>query len=370
MPVRPFSIDLDIARAETLPAEVYHDPAWYALQRERVFARSWQLVRGAERVKAPGHLLPFTLLEGCLDEPLVLACGDDAEVRCLSNVCTHRGTIVCEGEAHAHGLRCRYHGRRFALDGKMTFMPEFDGVHGFPSPADDLPRLPLERWGPLAFTALDPACSFGEWIGPVRERVGFLPLDQFVFDAATSRDYLIGANWALYVDNYLEEFHIPYVHATLSDALDYSTYRTETFDWCSLQLGTTRHAAEAFALPPGHPDEGTRVAAYYWWLFPNLMLNFYPWGLSVNLVQPLGPERTRVSFLSYVWDAGKREQGAGAGLHRVEMEDEEVVEAVQKGVRSRLYHRGRYSPRREVGTWQVLSLMVRTTHDDSPYELL
>jgi choline monooxygenase len=358
MPVRPFSIDPDIARAQTLPADVYRDPAWYALQRERVFARSWQLVRGAERVKAPGHLFPFTLLEGCLDEPLVLACGDDSVTRCLSNVCTHRGTVVCEGETHAHGLRCRYHGRRFALDGKMTFMPEFDGVEGFPSPSDDLPRLPLEQFGPLHFTAIDPACSFEEWIGPVRTRCGFLPLEEMTFDAATSRDYLIEANWALYVDNYLEEFHIPYVHATLSDALDYSTYRTETFDWCSLQLGTTKHAADAFALPPGHPDEGTLVAAYYWWVFPNLMLNFYPWGLSLNLVQPLGPERTRVSFLTYVWDASRRERGAGAGLHRVEMEDEEVVEAVQKGVRSRLYHRGRYSPRREVGTHHFHTLLA------------
>src|SRR5215212_3946872 len=152
--MRPFTIDPDIARAQTLPAEVYHDPAWYALQRERVFARSWQLVRGAERVKAPGHMLPFTLLEGCLDEPLVLVSGDDSVVRCLSNVCTHRGTVVCEGETHGRGMRCRYHGRRFALDGKMTFMPEFDGVESFPSPSDDLPRLPLGQWGPLSFTSL------------------------------------------------------------------------------------------------------------------------------------------------------------------------------------------------------------------------
>lgn len=359
--MRPFTVDPDIRRAATLPAEVYASPAWFGVQRERVFARSWQLVRGAERVKAPGHLLPFALLEGSLDEPLVLAAGDDGVTRCLSNVCTHRGTVVCEGETHAKHLRCRYHGRRFALDGRMTHMPEFEGVEGFPSPADDLPRLPLERWGPLAFTALDPACAFDDWIGPVRERCGFLPLEEARFDPATSRDYLIDANWALYVDNYLEEFHIPFIHAGLSEVLDYATYRTETYPWCNLQLGTTKEPKEAFALPPGHPDQGTLVAAWYWWLFPNLMLNFYPWGCSVNLVQPLGHERTRVSFLSYVWDASRRESGAGAGLHRVEMEDEEVVEAVQKGVRSRLYHRGRYSPRREVGTHHFHTLLARET---------
>jgi choline monooxygenase len=361
--MQPFTIHPEIYRAQTLPAQVYSSPAWYQVQKERVFARSWQMVRGAERVKAPGHLLPFTLLEGCLDEPLVLAAGEDGETRCLSNVCTHRGTVVCEGETHARHLRCRYHGRRFALDGTMTHMPEFDGVENFPSPADNLPSLPLRHWGPLAFTGIDPACGFDEWIGPVRERCGFLPLDEFHFDPSTSRDYLIRANWALYVDNYLEEFHIPFIHASLSETLDYATYRTETFTWCNLQLGTTKNRDEAFTLPPGHPDEGTLVAAYYWWLFPNVMLNFYPWGLSVNLVQPLGHDRTRVSFLSYVWDESRRESGAGAGLHRVEMEDEEVVEAVQKGVRSRLYHRGRYSPRREVGTHHFHTLLARETGD-------
>ncbi|MBV9774446.1 MAG: aromatic ring-hydroxylating dioxygenase subunit alpha [Gemmatimonadetes bacterium] len=359
MAVREFTIDADIRRAQTLPAAVYHDPAYWALQRERVFARSWQFVPGAERVRASGHLLPFTLLEGCLDEPLVLACGDDGEVRCLSNVCTHRGTIVVEGEGHAASLRCRYHGRRFALDGAFTFMPEFDGVEGFPCPADDLPRVALERWGPLAFCALDPAVPFDRWIGPVRDRVGFLPLDRFTFDPATSREYLVRANWALYCDNYLEEFHLPYIHGgSLSDKLDYGSYRTEVYDYCNLQLGTTKSAAEAFDLPAGHPDRGTLVAAYYFWLFPNLMLNFYPWGLSLNLVQPLAPDRTRVAFLSYVWDERKRGVGAGGDLHRVEMEDEEVVEAVQRGVRSRLYHRGRYSPRREVGTHHFHRLLA------------
>lgn len=360
MPVPEFHIDPDIRRAHTLPGQVYHDADVWALQRERVFAPSWQLLPEAERVRAPGHLLPVTLLPGCLDEPLLLACGDDTALRCLSNVCTHRGTPVCEGETHARHLRCRYHGRRFDLEGRMVSMPEFEGVEGFPSPADDLRRLPLERWGPLAFTSLEPATGFDAWIGPVRERCGFLPLDEFVFDPASSRDYHLRANWALYCDNYLEEFHIPYVHgASLGDKLDYASYRTETFDWCNLQLGTTRSASDAFRLPAGHPDEGTPVGAYYWWLFPNLMLNFYPWGLSVNTVEPLGPERTRVRFLSYVWDPSRRGEGAGGDLHRVEMEDEEVVEAVQQGVKSRIYRRGRYSPRREVGTHHFHTLLAR-----------
>ncbi|HUH13572.1 MAG TPA: aromatic ring-hydroxylating dioxygenase subunit alpha, partial [Longimicrobiales bacterium] len=328
-------------------------------QRERVFARTWQLAGEAARVRAPGHVLPFTLLDGCLDEPLVLARDDGGTLRCLSNVCTHRGALVVEGEGHVRQLRCRYHGRRFGLDGCLHSMPEFDDVEGFPSPSDDLPRLPLGEWGPFLFTAIEAAFPFDVWIEPVRRYTGFLPVDDYVFDAATSRDYVLRANWAMYCDNYLEEFHIPYVHqATLGGQLDYGAYRTELFDWGNLQLGVGKAGDELFELPDSHPNAGEPIAAFYFWLFPNLMLNFYPWGLSVNVVEPLGPERTRVKFRYWVHDEEKRSRGVGADLHNVEMEDEEVVESVQKGVRSRLYERGRYSPRREVGTWHFHRLLA------------
>jgi choline monooxygenase len=353
-----FSIDKDIRRAETLPSRVYSDPEYFELQKETVFARSWQWVGDAERVKAPGRVSPLTLLEGCLNEPLVLTSDDEGAIRCLSNVCTHRGAIVVEGEGHAKSLRCRYHGRRYSLDGKFVSMPEFDTTVGFPSEKDNLPQLALERFGPLLFSGLTPAMPFEEWIAPVRERVSWMPLDQFTRDTTTSQEYLINANWALYCDNYLEEFHIPYVHAGLAEQLDYSGYRTERFRWGNLQLGIAKAGEPAFDLPNDHPNAKERVAAFYFWLFPNIMFNFYPWGLSLNVVTPLSAGRTRVAFLSYVWNSALRESGVGGGLHRVEMEDEEVVESVQRGVRSRLYDRGRYSERREVGTHHFHELLA------------
>ena len=349
-----------IERARTLPSRIYHDPEAHAQVCERVLARSWQVVGDADRLKAPGHVLPLTLLEGSLDEPLLLTRADDGEVRCLSNVCTHRGMLVVEGEGHAPSLRCRYHGRRFELDGSFRSMPEFEGVEGFPSPADDLPRLPLRRWGPLLFACLDPLCDFDEWIRPIRERVDWLAPERLVPYPPHSQDYLVGANWALYCDNYLEGFHVPYVHgASLGSKLDYDAYDTVLFDWSSLQLGVAAEGQPAFALPPEHPDGTTHVAAWYFWLFPNLMLNFYPWGLSVNVVQPLGPTRTRVTFRAYVSDPDRIATSAGSDLHRVEMEDEEIVEAVQRGVRSRLYDTGRYSPRRERGPYHFHGLLAR-----------
>ena len=356
----PIEVDAEIGTARTLPSRVYHDAALYEAVRERVFARSWQPVADVGRLKAPGHVLPFNLLEGSLDEPLVLTHAADGRIRCLSNVCTHRGTLVVEGEGHLQSMRCRYHGRRFDLDGCLRFMPEFDGVEGFPSPADDLAALPLHDWGPLHWTSLDGMCDFEAWIRPVRERLDWLQPERFVLHPDRSSDYLIQANWALYCDNYLEGFHVPYVHgASLGDKLDYDAYETHLFDWSILQVGVAKEGEPTFDLPADHPDAGKRVAAWYFWLFPNVMLNVYPWGLSLNVVQPLGPVRTRVLFRSYVADASKLAEGAGADLHRVEMEDEEIVESAQRGVRSRLYDRGRYSPRREQGPHHFHRLLAR-----------
>lgn len=351
-------VDPSIGKAWTPPGRLYSDPSAYAVQKERVFARSWQPFMDAERVRAPGHVVPFTLMEGCLDEPLLLSVAEDGQPRCLSNVCTHRGALVVEGEGHVKSLRCRYHGRKFALDGRFMSMPEFDGVTDFPSSCDDLPSLPVRHWGPLLFTSLEPAVDFDAWIGPVRRRVDWLPWDRATYEPRASRDYHIRANWALYVDNYLEEFHIPFVHRDSLAGLDYESYRTERFEHGNLQFGMARPGEPTFDLPTGHPDAGEPVAAFYFWLFPNVMLNVYPWGLSLNVVRPLAVDRCIVSFRGYVWDDALRGEGLGADLHRVEMEDEEVVESVQRGVRSRLYDRGRYSPRREVGTHHFHTLLV------------
>ncbi len=358
-----FTIDPDIARAQTLPAPVYTDPACYELARSAVFRRSWQFIADASAVKVPGQCFPLTLLPGCLDEPLLLARGHDDAVRCLSNVCTHRGTILCEHAGVEKSLVCRYHGRRFDLDGAFRHMPEFEGVANFPTEADNLSRVPFGAWRDcFYFASLTPAAPLEALLAPMAARLAWLPLHEFRFDAARSRDYLVNCNWALYIDNYLEGFHIPFVHASLNEAIDYGQYTTELFEASNLQLGIAKPGEPSFDPPASSPDHGKRVAAYYWWLFPNTMFNFYPWGLSINVVQPLAHDRTRVRFLAYVWDERKIDQGAGAGLDRVEREDEAIVEAVQRGARSSFYSRGRYSPAREQGVHHFHRLLASALH--------
>ncbi len=345
-------VDSAVERASTIPSRFYTDQCVFDAAKDAIFGRSWQWVGDTDLVKVPGQVHPFTLLEGCLDEHLVLTRDRDDTVHCLSNVCTHRGNLVVEGSSNMNTMRCRYHGRRFGLDGSCQFMPEFEDVHGFPSQSDDLPKVPFGIWRKFLFCSLSPAVSLAAFLKDMDDRVGWMPVEEFVHAPERARDYLVHGHWALYVDNYLEGFHIPYIHAALNATLDYGSYRSILLEHGNLQLGVAADGEECFKLPQGHPDDGAPVGAFYFWLFPNLMFNFYPWGLSINVVKPISRDLTKVSFIPYVWDASKLGLGAGSALDRVEREDEAVVEMVQKGVRSRFYDRGRFSPKRENGVHQ------------------
>jgi choline monooxygenase len=236
-------------------------------------------------------------------------------------------------------------------------MPEFKEVKCFPTKEDDLKQLRLFTWGPLMFCSLDENADQTKYFTAMQKRLSWLPLKEFVFKPELSVDYIVKAHWALYCENYLEGFHIPFVHAGLNAVIDFGNYTTEIFDFSNLQLGLAKTDEEIFDVPASSPDYGKKVAAYYFFVFPNMMFNFYPWGLSVNIVQPVSVDQTKVSFLTYVWKEELFNKGAGSGLDTVEMEDEEVVESVQKGVRSRYYRHGRYSVTREQGIHHFHSLI-------------
>jgi len=322
-------IDPDIRKAKTLASEFYTDPHFFESSKETIFARSWHLLGHSSSFS---DLTPFELLPNFLSEPLLIA-KDNDNIRCLSNVCTHRGKLLVENPCEANLIRCGYHGRRFSLDGKFLSMPEFEGVENFPCDDDNLKQLPIAEHRGFHFTSIDPIAGFESFLGD-----GSTSFGKFVFkdlNLASTRQYEIDAHWALYCENYLEGFHIPYVHKALNEIVDYGTYTTELFRYSSLQTGY---------------DADGKVAARYLFVFPNLMFNFYPWGISVNVVRPVSPSRTIVEYLNYVGNESMLGQGAGADTHSVELEDEAVVESVQKGIRSRFYSRGRYSPTRETGT--------------------
>jgi len=358
-----FFIDPDISKAETLPSEFYTDDRHFEASKEKIFSRSWQYVCDSDNIKIPGQLFPFTLLENFLNDPLLLSRDKNDRLHCLSNVCTHRGNILVEGNCIEKNIRCRYHGRRFDTDGKFISMPEFENVKNFPSKKDDLPEIPFSLWEKFLFVSLNPVAPVMNFTGDMCSRMSWLPLNEFMFEPSLSRDYLVNAHWALYCENYLEGFHIPYVHNSLNSVLDYSGYKTELFRYSNLQTGISKSGEDCFELPDSSPDFGQNISAYYFWIFPNMMFNFYPWGLSVNIVRPLKRDLTKVSFLTYVWKESLMEKGAGSGLDKVEREDEAIVENVQKGINSRLYDRGRYSASRETGTHHFHSLIAEFMND-------
>jgi choline monooxygenase len=355
-----FAIGTDIAGAATIAKDFYLDEAVYAQALERVFARSWQWIGDLADVQPPLALSPRELLPGSLDEPLLLARDAAGALRCLSNVCTHRGKILVEtpGRADPQGLRCGYHGRRYDLAGRAWFMPGFDGVADFPCATDHLQAVPFENWRGHGFASLNPAAPLAEVFAEIDARLPWLTVERFRPDPSRARSFVFDAHWALYVENYLEGLHIPFLHPGLTQTLDLSGYRYELGRWCNLQLARARADEPAFEPPPGSPEHGERIAAYYWWVFPNLMLNFYPWGLSLNQVQPLGPAKTRVVFASFVADESLLGRGAGGALDPVEMEDEAAVLSVQRGIRSRFYAHGRYSPQHERGVHQFHRLLA------------
>ena len=350
-------IDIDISKAATLDGVFYTSESIFNDALENIFTKNWQFITDDNKLKDNNMAFPFQFLEDVLSEPLVLI-NNQGTINCYSNVCTHRGNILIQEPCKIkNNITCGYHGRKFDSCGKFKFMPRTEGMEDFPSTRDDLQVVPVEKWRQFIFASLAPNFEFSELIKDVEERVGWMPIEDFVYREDLSKEYHVKANWALYCDNYLEGFHIPFIHVDLNEILDFNSYDVEALKYSNLQLGIAADNDICFDLPKESKDYGKKIAAYYFWLFPNLMLNFYPWGLSANIITPLSSSETKVLFKSYVWDESKLNKGAGADLDKVELEDEQVVQQVQKGIASRFYKNGRFSPTMEKGVHHFHTLI-------------
>ena len=228
-------------------------------------------------------------------------------------------------------------------------MPEIESVKNFPSINDDLKNLPLINWHGLFFVGINPNFELLPILKQIEKRISFLPLKKLKIKNDISKDYFVNSHWAIYCDNFLEGFHIPYVHNGLNNVLDYNNYETEIYKNFNLQIGFSKNKEECFQFPKNHEDYGKKIAAFYYWIFPNIMLNIYPWGISLNVVCPIDMSKTKVLFRSYVLDSSKLNNGASEDLNRVELEDEKIVENVHKGINSSFYSSGRFSAKREKG---------------------
>ncbi len=321
---------------EALPAPWYCEPSTVAVERARVFDRGWHLLAHASRLRAPGD----HVVADCAGLPVIAVRGADGALRAFHNVCRHRaGPIaLCDGLA-AKSLRCKYHGWTYTLEGRLRSAPEMQGAEGFEVDNIQLPRLDVREWQGLVFASVDAAAAapfdalvagIGERLGPGRELA--------TYSGHRRAAYEIACNWKVYVDNFLEGYHVPHVHPALNRMLDYRSYRTELAPWSALQWSPLESDPALY----GDGD------ALYWWLWPNTMLNVLPGRLQTNRVVPLGVDRCRVEFDTYY--APGNEQSADADLafsDEVQHEDIGICETVQRGLASGSYSSGPLNPLRE-----------------------
>lgn len=349
-----FDFDPNLATASTLPSRLYTDPSFLEVENERIFARTWQLVARASQFPQPGSFVTTTIA----GEPVLLVRGHEGEIRAMSNVCRHRAGPVATGEGTRKVLQCGYHGWTYSLEGKLLGTPEFDRVENFSRENFCLPQFRVESWAGLVFVNLDSSAPpLREFLGDLIER--FAHRDFSRFELAQSKTWELSCNWKVYVDNYLEGYHIPIVHPSLFRELDYANYKTETRRYYSIQHSPIKRAGR---IKVNSPDD----EAEYFWVFPNLMINVYPDNFSTNVILPDGHGRTLTVFDWYFENASdpavrNEVERTVAFSDEIQLEDIGICEAVQRGLASRTYDRGRYSVARENGVHHFHSLIDEFT---------
>jgi len=298
-----------------------------------------------DQVAAPGQFFTFELA----GEPLVVVRGTDGELRAFYNVCRHHAAAVADTPCGTvQHLRCPYHGWTYGLDGTLKGTPDFIGVCNFNREENGLVPVRVETWEQFVFVSLDkdapPLLSF---LGDLTERVAPLNLAKLQF--FTRKSWTLACNWKVYMDNYLDGgYHVPYLHKALNSVLDYKEYTIENGERYSQQSSPMVASQDASVA-----NTRTGDRAYYYWLYPNFMINFYEGIMDTNLVLPLGPDKCLVIFDFYfadISDARLDYNGESVAVSdRVQDEDVGICESVQIGLRSRAYGAGRLSVRREAG---------------------
>jgi len=344
----------ELERASALPARYYFGDDMLAMEQRAVFARSWQLVAQQAQLAGPGD----HVVERIGEVPVIIVRGQDGVLRAFPNVCRHRAgpLALCDGKG-ARALHCKYHGWTYTLEGQLRSAPEMQAAQDFDMADIRLPPLRVHEWQGLVFVALDGAVpDFDDVYGGIVERIA--PIDLSAMRYLRRDSYDIDCNWKVYIDNFLEGYHLPHVHPGLSKVLDYRVYDTELFPWYSLQNSPLRDSGGAYG-------EGE---AFYYHVYPNVMLNIMPGRLQTNRILPLGPGRCRVEFdYYYAQDeqAMARIAADQSFSDEVQTEDITICEAVQKGLASGFYDAGRLCPKRESGVWHFQNLLRAAYADDA-----
>ncbi len=347
-----FDPTLPLAQSHTIPSLCYTDAQFAMRESRAVFHRNWQILGRTEQVAQPGDYFTTHLV----GEPVLVIRGEDGVLRGFFNVCRHRAApILNEPCGHATKLRCRYHGWTYDLAGALKGTPEFEGVEDFDKSTNGLVPITVATHGPFVGVSLTkPTTTLVEHLSPFPEWAAAGKwFDTLEFHAR--REYDLACNWKVYVDNFLDGgYHVNTVHPALAGVLDYRDYTTTTHGFTALQCSPLKPSTEV----------STRCGdlAAYWWIYPNFMVNLYRGVMDTNLVLPLGPDRCRVIF-DFYFAAGTVDEFKSESVlvaDRVQAEDVQICEDVQRGLGSRSFTTGRFSKKRENAGYHFHKLLAQS----------
>jgi choline monooxygenase len=325
--------------AYTIPAAWYVDERIERLERDQVFGSNWIAVGRVDQAAEAGQFFTFDLA----GEPLIIVRGADHQLRAFYNVCRHHAAAVATAPCGvAQHLRCPYHGWTYGLDGSLKGTPEFTGVCNFDREANGLVPVQVAAWEKFIFVNLNPeAAPLESQLDDLPQRISVARLRFF-----TRKTYTLACNWKVYVDNYLDGgYHVPHLHKALNSVLDYKEYTIENGTHYALQSSPMVASQDASVAQTRTGDR-----ADYYWLYPNFMINLYQGVMDTNLVLPLGREKCLVVFDFFFADTSPEyNEESVAVSDRVQAEDVDICESVQRGLHSRAYNAGRLSVRRETG---------------------
>jgi choline monooxygenase len=323
-----------VSHVRTLPAVDYVSPDVHEQERHAIFGTEWLCLGLSADLRAPGSYIADTVAGW----PLLVVRDLEGSLRAFHNVCRHRaGPLVDDGGGSCRSLVCRYHGWAYGLDGSLRSARD-SGLDTADIDGLDLLTVQVAEWCGVLFVCLDPdAPPLPDWLGDMAAECEPFPIE--TWQPAGRTMHVIDCNWKTYGDNYLEGYHIPLVHPALSRAIDPSSYRVEVHD------GWVRHRAAT--------REDALATGAWLWHWPNMAINLYESGMSVERWYPTGPT-TCVLLLDYSFADN---EGTAAGRNRMDVdasmriceEDKAICEAVQRNLTAGVYVTGLLSPRHELG---------------------
>ena len=353
--MQDYSFDENIETARTIPSSWYTDRKFLDREYKHIFRKTWQLVGRVDQIARIGDY--FTV--DVAGEPVVIARGADGVVRGFFNVCKHRAGPVALDQGNRKTFICHYLGWTYNLDGTLRHAPEFEEVQALDRCSMGLKPVRVNQWGPLLFVNLDESAPpLESFLGEIGIRTSEHRIEKMQW--IQRRDYEINCNWKVYVDNYLEGYHLPVVHPGLYREIDYDQYKVETHRYYSIQHAPIReknakpHEGNRRYTTTGTKQENTQ----YYWIFPSLMLNIYLGQMQTNLVIPIGHDRCLTVFEWYVLPDTETDVNSLVDFgHEIQEEDIFICEHVQRGLQSESYSQGRYSVKRENGVHHFHSLV-------------